>query len=464
MARGNVRRRAEQKIREFLQSQATAGVLLFIAAVAALVWANSPAGHFYEELLHYKLGLTIAGHTFALSIGHWVNDGLMVLFFLVVGLEIKRELLVGELSSWDRAALPVVAAAGGMIFPALIYTALNFGGPGADGWGVPMATDIAFAIGVLSLFGKRVPLGLKVFLLALAIADDLGAVAVIALFYTDQINIGAAIMAVAGLVVMYVLGRVGMRRPVVYMVLAFIVWLGVLMSGVHATIAGVLVALVVPVRTTISPQRFWEDVRHHLDALGREEVTSMSMVERREQFHRISAIRDNAIHMQPPGLVLEEFWTPIQAYIILPLFALCNAGVVFDSGFVGLIASPISLGVILGLVVGKYLGITLMSWLAVTMRMAQLPQGVDWKQIQAVALMAGIGFTMALFISNLAFASEEQLRAAKTGILIGSTIAAIAGAWLLARALAGREVAKSEEPPAEDEELVSEEERQAASA
>ena len=373
-------RRLLRPFERFIGHAAFGGLLLFGSAAVALLWANSPWTDVYSALWH----MSLAGST----LGHWVNDGLMTVFFLLVGLEIKREILVGELASWRQAALPMISAAGGMLVPALTFALVARGTPAIAGWGVPMATDIAFALGVLTLLGPRVPLALKVFLSALAIVDDVGAVLVIALFYTPQLNL-VAMGAVCVLTAALCLCNLsGVRRPAPYLALGVLLWVAVLQSGVHATIAGVLLALTIPAKGRHAP------------------------LQRIEQ----------ALH------------API-AYIVMPLFALANAGIVIPTSLLPLLLQPAALGTILGLVVGKPVGIFGAALIAVRLRIADRPRGTSWSAVAGVAVLGGIGFTMSLFIAALAFGDAAQLLAAKVGVIGGSLLAGSLGYALLWRRL-----------------------------
>lgn len=437
--------RAEQRIEEILRSrhqvtlmflkfahhEATGSVLLLIATIVALVWANSPWARSYIGLLHLEVVLRVGPYELALSMHQLINDGLMAIFFLVVGLEIKREIRVGELSSARKAILPVTAAVGGMLIPALIYLALNAGKEGMNGWGVPMATDIAFALGILALLGSRVPPTLKIILTALAIADDIGAVLVIALFYTAEIHWPALAVAALLLLLIFVVGRSGIRRVEITFLLAVGVWLAILLSGVHATVAGILVALTVPCGARMDPQKFLTLGYAKLELLEGSELTAHSMVHDEEQFETIVELHEAARDMRPPGLVLEEYLHPVLVWLVLPLFALFNAGVRFDAGFVQSLTHPVALGIILGLVLGKQIAVTLFSWLAVRSGRADLPEGVTWRQIYGVSWLAGIGFTMSLFITDLAFSDPALIHVAKAGILVASLIAGTGGYFLL---------------------------------
>jgi NhaA family Na+:H+ antiporter len=408
----------------FVHSEASGSVVLLLATLAALVWANSPSAESYFALAHTRIGVSWGESTFALSLQHWVNDALMAVFFFVVGLEIKREVVVGQLSSLRRAALPGMAALGGMLVPAALYALLNAGGEGGSGWGVPMATDIAFALGVLALLGKRVPLGLKVFLTALAIADDLGAVLVIALFYTAEIRGSALALAAVFLGLLFLANLLRVRRSELYVVLALGVWVGVLASGVHATVAGILVALLVPVRARRDPEAFLATAESRVAELRGAGLTPESLLARRSQLDAIVDLHEAAGDMRPPGLTLEEELHPIVAFLILPLFAFFNAGVALGEGR---IAGDVGLGIVLGLVVGKQLGITLFGWIAVRSGWAALPEGVTWAHVYGGACLAGIGFTMSLFVSELAFGPGALLDEAKLGVLLASLVSAVWG-------------------------------------
>ena len=414
----------------FVHSQTFGSALLLLSTIAALALANSQWADAYFGLLYKKAGLSWGDARFALTVQHWINDFLMVVFFFVVGLEIKRELVAGQLSTFRKGALPVIAAAGGMVVPALLYAWLNPTGDAAAGWGIPMATDIAFALGILALFGSRVPIGLKVFLTALAIVDDLGAVLVIAIFYTHGIHWPGLAVAVAFLAAIAAANRLRVGHPVVYVALALGVWAGVLTSGVHATVAGVLVAMLVPVRSTLNPREFLDLTEDRLSRLRAARLTSDSMLEDRWQLDAISDLRRVASEMRPPGLALEETFHPFVAFVILPLFAFFNAGVPV-TGLVAGLTHPVGLGVIAGLVAGKFVGITVFSWLAVTLGGAERPREVTWSQLAGSACLGGIGFTMSIFVTQLAFSDPENLARAKVGILAASLIAATLGAAVL---------------------------------
>jgi Na+:H+ antiporter, NhaA family len=415
----------------FVHSQSFGSGLLLAATAAALLLANSRWADLYFGFLHVEVGISWGGRTFALSVQHWINDLLMVVFFFVVGLEIKRELVAGQLSTPRKAAVPVVAALGGMVVPALVYAWFNGSGEAAAGWGIPMATDIAFALGVLAVFGARVPIGLKVFLTALAIVDDLGAVLVIAIFYTKGLYWPGLFIAGAFLLAIGLANRFRVGHPVAYVALAFGAWAGVLSSGVHATVAGVLVAMLVPVRSRLDPRDFLNRTEDRLSRLRAARLTPDSIIEDRWQLDAISDLRRVASEMRPPGLALEETFHGFVAYAILPLFAFFNAGVAVGAGFADALRHPVAVGVIVGLVVGKMVGITLFTWAAVALGRAERPEGVSWSQIYGGACLAGIGFTMSMFVTQLAFASAENLARAKVGILAASVVAALLGGVVL---------------------------------
>ena len=422
----------------FLHSQVAGSVVLLACTILALIWANSPAADSYRQLTQTYVGISWGDHGFKLSLQHWINDLLMAVFFFVVGLEIKREMVLGELSSFKQAILPVTAAIGGMIVPAAIYLMFNVGGDGEAGWGIPMATDIAFALGILAIFGNRVPLGLKIFLTALAIADDMGAVLVIALFYTEKVNLSALIVAAVFLFLLLAASKANVRRVGVYVFLLLGVWLAVFASGVHATVAGILVAMVVPVRARLDPHQFVEMLERSWRKLENSTLTQESMVSNSEQYEALRTIDLAATDMLPPGLVLERYLHLGQAFLILPLFAFFNAGVTIGGDIFQTLANPVSLGIVLGLVLGKQIGVFLFSWLAIKTGRAALPAGVTWGQIWGASCLAGVGFTMSLFISELAFKDPEIVSEAKIGILAASLVAGIMGYLVLTRALPKR--------------------------
>lgn len=377
---------------QFFRLEAASGILLLVAAILALIAANSPLAALYFHLFETHLYVGIGAFSLDKPLHLWINDGLMAVFFLVVGLEIKRELLGGELSSPRKALLPIAAALGGMLAPASIYVLLNASGDGLSGWGIPMATDIAFAVGVLALLGSRIPLALKVFLTAVAIVDDLGAILVIALFYTSSISIPHLLGAGIVLLALVVLGRMGIRTLVPFLLLGVFLWGFFLASGIHATIAGVLLAMTIPSSTTA----------------------------------------DSA---SSPLVQLEHTLHPWVAFFIMPVFAFANAGVSLSGSLLDTLANPISQGILLGLVVGKQVGVFGGAWLIVRAGLSTIPSDVSWRQLYGVSLLCGIGFTMSLFIATLAFGENPgNLDVAKTGILMASLLAGLAGWFILSKA------------------------------
>jgi len=430
--------------RRFTHTQSAGGVVLLAATAMALGWANSPWAESYHHLWELPVGGTFGGASFRTTLHHLINDGLMAVFFFLVGLEIKREIIAGELASLRTASLPMIAALGGMVVPASIYALVNAGGPGTPGWGVPMATDIAFALGVLALLGDRVPTGLKVFLAALAIVDDIGAVLVIAVFYSSGVAWGALARPALLLLLAVGLNRAGARRPWTYGIIGLALWGTVLLSGIHATVAGVLLAFAIPVRTRLNEREFLAKTRRALEDFDAAaavtatdpSTTVLSNVDHHTALEEIETLCQQA---QPPLIRLEHALHGVVAFGIMPVFALANAGVSLDaSALGGALVSPVALGAALGLLIGKPLGIAGFSWLAVRLGVSALPQGSNWTALTGVAILGGIGFTMALFIAGLAFPSNTPgaafLDAAKLGILAASAVAGVAGSLLLRRA------------------------------
>jgi NhaA family Na+:H+ antiporter len=417
------------------------------ATFLALLWANSPWSESYFRLWDTYLSISLGDLALKESLLHWVNDGLMVIFFFVVGLEIKREILVGELASFRRAALPLTAAVGGMLLPAIIYTLFNAGGAGESGWGIPMATDIAFMLGVLTILGSRIPISLKVFFTALAIADDLGAVLVIALFYSGDVYWVALAVGAIFLVALIALNRLGVRQPLPYVLLGVGLWLAFLESGLHPTIAGVLLAMTIPARTQVRSSAYVAQCTAALGGLGEDEGDEEAALSRRQQA-AAQTLEVIAERIQPPLQRLERTLNPWVVYLIVPVFAFANAGVDVRGNFLTALTSPIGLGIIFGLVIGKPLGITLFAWLAVRLRLAELPYGVSWSLLFSASWLAGIGFTMALFIASSAFSSPELLATAKMAILAASVLASVIGFTLLTLTSSAREgVSKLEAAP-----------------
>jgi len=419
----------------FLHAEASGGILLLICTVIALVWANTPFAESYFHLWHTNISIQIGDFVLSHSLHHWINDGLMAIFFFVVGLEIKREFLVGELSSAQKAALPVAGALGGMIFPALIYTLFNFGTEGSSGWGIPMATDIAFVIGILALLGPKVPIGLKIFLIALAIADDIGAVLVIAIFYTSDISFLSLLIGAGFIVLLIAANLLGIKNLLIYTILGFGLWLAFLYSGVHATVAGVLLAFTIPATSRINSKEFMEEgekLIRDFDLAG-EEVESTFTNE--ERLIAAQALETNVKKVMTPLSRFESGLHPWVSFFIMPLFALANAGVSLQGDLIEAITNQISTGIILGLFLGKQSGIFICSWLAIKLKIAAKPEGVSWSKIYAAGILAGIGFTMSLFIANLAFTEQSLLDISKVGILSASLISGIIGFIVLKRTL-----------------------------
>ncbi len=411
-------------LQEFLQTEAAGGVLLLLAAAAALVWANAPFGASYGNFWGTHLRAGTQHLSIDLTLRGWVNDALMALFFYVVGLEVKRETVHGELADRRSAALPVAAALGGMLVPATIYVAMNAGGAGGRGWGIPMATDIAFAVGIVALAGPRVPASLKVFLLALAIVDDIGAIVIIAAFYSDGIALGWLAGAGVLFAVVVAMGRAGVRSVTLYLIAGVIAWLVVFESGVHATIAGVALGLLTPISSPTAddvPDAARGLIEPHGHAEGghqSDELTAAALSEVEELAPDGRPLLERAEHVLHP-------WT---SYAVIPVFALANAGIAIDGGSLrDAVQSPIAVGVAAGLVIGKPVGVLCGAWLATRVGLAALPAGVRWRQLAAVALVAGIGFTVSLFISALAFTEPRLVDEAKLGILGGSLLMGAAG-------------------------------------
>lgn len=419
--------RVVSPFQRFFAASAAGGLVLLACTAVALAWANSPWRDRYQQLWATPFGIGTPTFGLTLTLHAWVNDGLMAVFFFAVGLEIKREVLVGELSTRRSATLPVAAALGGMLVPALLYASVNAGGMGASGWGVPMATDIAFALGILALLGDRVPASLRVFLAALAIADDLGAVLVIALFYTSAID-GSALGG-AGVVLLMLLGlnRAGARHPFTYAVLGVLLWMFMLKSGIHATIAGVLLALAVPARTRISEAEFLTSAEASLEDFRRSDEEGTTVLTNQGHQTALQALESAVNAAQSPLQRMEHALHNVVAFAIMPIFALANAGVSLGHDIAAAAASPIAIGVALGLMLGKPLGITLASVLAVRSGAADLPSGASWRHVHGAAWLGGIGFTMSLFIAGLAFSTNAQLDIAKLAILAASTLAGAIG-------------------------------------
>jgi NhaA family Na+:H+ antiporter len=426
-----VPRTVVQPLQRVLQHEAAGGVVMLAAAAVALLWANSPWSDSYAELwatpLRVELGDLI--HLDHLSLQTWVNDALMAVFFLLVGVEIKREVVHGDLRDLRSVTLPVIAALGGMVGPALVFVAFNQGGPGADGWGIPMATDIAFAVGVVTLLGTRVPLAAKVFLLTLAVADDIGAIVVIAVFYTGSIAFGWLGAAFVALGVIFVMRQSDVQSLAPYLAVGAFMWLALLESGVHATLAGVALGLLTPAWPLHSPRRFPAQARRLLDRIDEayyDRVLTQQEFEENEQL--AAEVSRLAMFATSPLQRLESRLTPWVSYVIVPVFALANAGVRFSGDAVsGLFGDSVVLGVALGLVVGKTVGVFTAAFLAVKLGLGKLPAGTTWRHVLGLAMVAGVGFTVALFVTSISFTDPALADSAKIGILIGSAVAGTAG-------------------------------------
>ena len=424
-------------LEDFIHRQTTSGILLMLCAVVAIYIANSKWSEVYHHLLAIPFTVGIPGFQLSKSLHHWINDGLMAVFFFVIGLELKRELLVGELANIKLAMLPIIAAIGGMLVPVLIYISFNPEGHTLNGWGVPMATDIAFALGALALLGKRVPKNLLTFLIALAIVDDLGAVMVIALFYTETLNTFALTVVAATIVLLVSFNLGGVRRATPYILLGTILWIAMLKSGVHATLAGIFLAFTIPMRPKYDPGRFLLQINEMVQQIKHTYKRNENIITNDELRSRVRALGEGVLLVQAPAQIMERKMHIPTAYFIIPVFSLANAGVPIDwSSFGSVVSHPVAIGITAGLVVGKLIGIAGFSWLAVKIGITSLPNGLNFKHIIGAALMGGIGFTMSIFIAELGFAhSAEDLLMAKTGILLASVLAGVSGfIWLFVTA------------------------------
>jgi NhaA family Na+:H+ antiporter len=413
--------RLQRPLTAFMHIESASGVVLLICTAIALVAANSPYAEAYEAFWHHDLRIAVGRFELAYSLAHWINDGLMVVFFFVIGLEIKRELIIGELSDPKKVALPIAAALGGVIAPVAIYLSLQYGEAGERGWAVPMATDIAFVVGCMSLLGKRIPSGLGILMLSLAIVDDLMAVLVIAIFYTSSISMAWLVAGFVGLVVIVAMARLGIRSVGIYFIVGVWVWLCTLKSGVHPTIAGVLVGLLTPVHPWLGGPKFLGFLRHTDDMLRKEETS----IERARQL--VADLSFASREAVSPLFRVEMALHPWVAFGIMPLFALANAGVPIELAGIG---EPVAVAVAAGLFLGKPIGIFGASWLTVKLGWAACPEGVTWPILAGAAFLGGIGFTMALFIASLGL-SGGLLLSAKIGIILGSFLSAVVGMLIL---------------------------------
>lgn len=425
--------RLKTPIQKFIQNEKAGGIVLGISVIIALILANSPLSEAYHHFFEHKIGFLFDGKTYLeYSIHHWINDGLMAIFFFVVGLELKREIVGGELSNPRKAMLPMVAAVGGMLVPALIFLLLNPVGEAHSGWGIPMATDIAFALGVLYLLGNRIPLSLKVFLTALAIVDDLGAVLVIAFFYTSEISVMSLCIGLGFALVMYIANKMGVRNVIFYALLGIVgVWTAFLLSGVHATIASVIAAFTIPADMKISESYFVKKINKHLSLFGSIDPNDKIPTLTNEQLHIVDEIKKDADSITPPLQKLEHAMHPFVTFIIIPIFALANAGVSLDVDIDQLFSTNIMFGVAFGLLVGKVVGVVGFTWLMNKLKIAIYPEGMNFRNLLGLGLLASIGFTMSLFITSLAFTNEIYITQAKIGIFSASLIGGIAGYLVL---------------------------------
>ncbi len=419
-------------LRIFAAHRLSGAVMLLAATIVALVWANSRWADSYNALLETPLSIGVGSYAISKSMLLWINDALMGIFFFVVGLEIKREFLAGALASVRKAMLPIAGAIGGMVIPAFVYVLVVGGAEGARGWGIPMATDIAFALGVLALLGDRVPISLKVFLTALAIVDDLGAILVIAVFYSEGILVGSLLAGGALIGLSIGANASGVKNPIVYFILRTLVWFAFLKSGVHATLAAVLMAFTIPAKIRLDPEALFARLAHLRESFLRLDTLPPGALLGHGQHQILEVMADSLAAATAPLQRLEHALLPVVTFLVIPIFALANAGVSVSGSFAESARHPVALGIVLGLLFGKQAGILAFSWLAVRLGLADLPSGVSWRQLHGVAVLGGIGFTMSLFIGSLAFSGTSLEPVAKVGILLGSAASALAGLTLLA--------------------------------
>jgi NhaA family Na+:H+ antiporter len=418
----------------FINNSSASGIVLFSSAFLAILLANSPWSDTYHAIWKYHFSIGFDQYVISKDLHHWINDGLMAVFFFVVGLELKREIIGGELSDIKSAILPIGAAIGGMIFPALIYLAFNREGTGADGWGIPTATDIAFSLGVLYLLGERVPVSLKVFLTALAIADDLGAVLVIAFFYSSNIDFANLGIGVLFLAVLWIANGIGVRNTIFYALVGIVgLWLAFLMSGVHATIAAVLAAFAIPAKTKVKESYFADHMEYLVDRFKKADPNNVRTITK-EQLSVLQDIRSYSKKAITPIQRLEDNMHPLVAFFIMPIFAFSNAGVTLSNDFFMQLLSPVALGIMVGLLLGKVVGVVGVSELMMRFSSVQLPKGMNKLHLWGAGFLAAIGFTMSLFIAGLAFHDELLIQESKLGILMASLVASIAGYFLIKKA------------------------------
>ncbi len=434
----NITDRTLKTFQKFLDNPFSSSVLLLLASITAILWANSPFSDSYHSLWHTKLALKLNNYQISKELLHWINDGLMAMFFFALGLEIKREMLVGELASSRKSFLPISAAIGGMLFPALIFFIFNHGTPAIKGWGIPMATDVAFALGAIAVLGRRLPSSLKVFLVAFAIADDLGAVLIIAIFYTETIVIKYLMIALILLLCLALANLLWIRWALIYAVLGIVLWVVIFNSGIHSTVAGIVVAIFFPARGKYDTDRFIQNVSNSLGKFHcPPDGCGYSILKSEEHLNAVQSIEMACHDVETPLQRIENLIHPWVYFILIPIFAFANAGLTLKGiNLSDSITSYLTLGIVFGLLIGKPLGMTLFSYLSVKMNMASLPSGVTWLHILGVSVLGGIGFTMSIFISFLSFPDPLMLNDAKIGITLGSSLSAIVGLGILGFACA----------------------------
>ena len=422
----------KQTASKFLDRETSGGLILIAATVFALIVGNSAWADAYHHYLKDDFLFEISNHfTFSLTIEEWINDGLMAIFFLVAGLELKREIMVGELSTFRKASMPLLAALGGMVVPALIFVSFNAGTESSVGWGIPMATDIAYSLGIIGLLGKRVPTQLKIFLVALAIADDLGAILIIALFYSNEISWIFLASGLGIFVLLLLCNRFGLKSLIWYIVGGLALWYCFLNSGVHPTIAGVLFAITIPVKPKLDSKILKKRTAINIIELEKTDIENRNPMQDISQRKILKALQVDTENSRPPLLKLENALIDFNAFFIIPIFAIANAGVKLDVSILEVISSSLGLGILLGLAIGKVIGISLFAFIGKQLGVAELHTSLRWGHIVGMGMIAGIGFTMSLFITNLAFANSELIKVSKISILIASLIAAIIGVIIL---------------------------------
>jgi NhaA family Na+:H+ antiporter len=417
-------------LKKFLHIESASGIVLIVATIIALILANSNFAEGFHHFWEQNVGFHIGSFSMDLSLHHWINDFLMAVFFFVVGLEVKRELIIGELSDMKKAALPIMGAIGGMLIPAALYLLMQYGEPGQHGWGIPMATDIAFVVGCLAVLGKRIPSGLRVFLLSLAIADDIGAILVIAIGYTEDLNVVALVYAAIGVFTFVTFLKVGIRNVAVLLIVGLFVWYQIFESGIHATIAGVIIGLLTPINPWVSKSRLKTAINNSFSFVGGDGWSPAH-----DEYQSLRDMEVASRKAISPVVRLENMLHPWVGFVIMPLFALSNAGVTIE---IADLTNPVANAVVLGLFVGKPVGITLFSWMSVKIGFAKLPSHVNWGAMVGAGFLGGIGFTMALFIAGLAL-SGDLLDSSKIGILTGSLASAIVGVIILIKTLPVKE-------------------------